>query len=50
MLKVRPHDPVEDEYGAWPTELPLDLVGMMMDSGHADISVSGSVPWLMKFM
>ena len=50
MLKVGPHDPVENEYGAWHTELPPDLVGMMMDSEHADIGVSGPVPWLTKFM
>ena len=50
MLKVGSHDSVENEYGVWPTELPLDLVGMIMDSGHADVGVSGTIPWLTKFM
>lgn len=44
MLKVGPYDSVEEESGVLPTELPPDLVGMMMDSGHADVGVSGSNP------
>mgnify|MGYP004714889201 CR=1 FL=1 len=51
MLKIGRHDPEENESGGvWHTELPPDLVGMMMNSRHADIGVSRHVPWLTKFI
>ncbi|XP_071926989.1 uncharacterized protein [Coffea arabica] len=38
------YDPEDNEYDGQSTELPPDLVGMLMNSGHTDIGVSGSVP------
>ena len=45
LLKIGQYDPEDNEYDGQSTELPPDLVGMLMNSGHADIGVSGSVPW-----